>query len=305
MNLDQFERQRLDLFHKNGFSGESRWITDIRGRRTYMIVRGEGDCPTILVHGGLSQAGEWALLAGHLPGFVIIPDRPGCGLSYRMDYRRTDYRREAASWLHDLVEGVGANQVDLIGNSMGGFFAMCFALAHPDRVRRLIFAGAPASLDRPIPLFMRLWGNAFTGPLMARSGLTLPRDVEVLRRRVFASFLVAKPDRIPFDLLDVSLASMRIPGAELTSRSILRSCVDMRGWKTEMMMREELSHLDVPTLFLWGDRDAFAPPTSGQDMAASMPDARITIIGDAGHLPYIDQPKAVSREIRLFLQDAR
>lgn len=52
-----------------------------------------------MIHGGLSEASEWSLLAGKLPGRVIIPDRPGCGLSYPIDYRGVDYRQAAADWL--------------------------------------------------------------------------------------------------------------------------------------------------------------------------------------------------------------
>ncbi len=84
-----FERDRLALFAHYDFEGESRWISDREGRHTYMIDRGEGRCPTVLVHGGLSEASEWSLLAGRLPGHVIIPDRPTapgtpcCGRSSR------------------------------------------------------------------------------------------------------------------------------------------------------------------------------------------------------------------------------
>jgi len=82
-------------------------VTDRAGKRTYMIGRGEGPCPTMLVHGGLSQASEWSLLAGRLAGHVLIPDRPGCGLSYPIDYREADYRQAATGWLLELVDGLG------------------------------------------------------------------------------------------------------------------------------------------------------------------------------------------------------
>ena len=148
VDLSTFERKRLALFARYGFAGESRWVTDREGRTTYMIGRGEGPCPTLLIHGGLSEASEWALLAGRMPGHVIIPDRPGCGLSQPSDYRGVDYRKAADSWLRGLVDGIGTEQVDLVGNSMGGFFAMAFALAHPDRVRRLILPGSESPSRR-------------------------------------------------------------------------------------------------------------------------------------------------------------
>ncbi len=71
----------------------------------------------------------------------------------------------------------------------------------------------------------------------------------------------------------------------------------MRGWRRQLMMRDDLAKLPVPTLFLWGDKDVFAPPSSGQDMAARMRNARIEVIPDAGHLPHLDRPDTVARHI--------
>jgi abhydrolase domain-containing protein 6 len=300
----QFEEQRLAMFANHGFDGESRWVTDRQGRRTYLIARGEGPCPTVLIHGGLSQAGEWGTFAGHLPGPVVIPDRPGCGLSYPIDYAGTDYRAEAAAWVRDLVDGLGADQVDLVGNSMGGYFAMAFALAHPDRVRRLAFLGAPAGLDRTVPLFLRLWGHPVLGRLMGALGMLTPSDPELVRKRIFASFLVARPETVPADLLEITTTSMAIPGTLRTSSSILRHVLDLGGWRKRLMMRDALAGLDVPTLFVRGDRDAFAPPASAHDMAARMADARVEVIHNAGHLPYIDDPEAVARAVTAFLPGA-
>lgn len=149
--LSVFEEHRLALLARYGFEGESRWVVDRQGRRTYTIGRGEGPCPTVLVHGGLSHAGEWHSLAGRLPGQVIIPDRPGCGLSYPIDYLGVDYRRAAADWLLDLADGIDCDRVDLVGNSMGGFFCIAFAVAHPERVLAWSWWGRPQVSTGPSP----------------------------------------------------------------------------------------------------------------------------------------------------------
>jgi 4,5:9,10-diseco-3-hydroxy-5,9,17-trioxoandrosta-1(10),2-diene-4-oate hydrolase len=61
-------------------------------------------------------------------------------------YCSVDYRSAAADWVLDLVESIEAERIDLVGNSMGGYFAMAFAIAHPERVRRLVLLGAPVGL---------------------------------------------------------------------------------------------------------------------------------------------------------------
>jgi pimeloyl-ACP methyl ester carboxylesterase len=297
--LRRFERARLELFARDGFDGESRWIADRKGRCTYVIGRGDGPHPTLLIHGGLSQAGEWSLLAGRLPGHVLIPDRPGCGLSYPIDYRGVDYRAAAAEWLRDLIDGIGADQVDLVGNSTGGFFSMVFAIAHPHRVRRLALVGAPAGLHREVPLFVRLWGSPIAGPLIGKLKITNP---ETLRKQIFARLLVAHPERVPRDFLETTIAAAAIPGVDRTAYTMLRAQITLRGWRSELMLSDEMARLPVPTLFLWGEADAFAPPSRGRDVAARMADARMVAIPDAGHLPWLDRPDTIATALSEFLQ---
>lgn len=54
----------------------------------------------------------------------------------------------------------------------------------------------------------------------------------------------------------------------------------------------------APTRFVWGERDAFAPPASGRDLARRMPRARFVEVQDTGHLPWLDDPESVVRAIR-------
>jgi pimeloyl-ACP methyl ester carboxylesterase len=71
------------------------------------------------------------------------------------------------------------------------------------------------------------------------------------------------------------------------------------------MLRDDMAHLPVPTLFLWGGADAFAPPLRGQDVAARMPNARFEVMPDTGHLPHVDRPDTVAAAINRFLAHPR
>jgi pimeloyl-ACP methyl ester carboxylesterase len=301
MDLATFERERVALFARNGFEGKSRWVTDREGRRTYAIGRGEGACPTMLVHGGLSQGSEWSLMAGLLPGHVIIPDRPGCGLSYPIDYRKLDFRQTAADWMLDLLDGFGSEQVDLVGNSMGGFFSIVFARAHPDRVRRLVLVGAPPALERRFrgPFFMRLIGNPIAGPLIAKLKITDPEK----DRKVFSN-LVAHPEALPLDVLETDMAAMAIPGVGRSAYTMVRAMSTLRGFRRDVVIGDDLAELAVPTLFLLGDTDPFLSASGGRQVAAGMPDARFEIVPDAGHVVQLDRPETVAASITEFLAHA-
>jgi pimeloyl-ACP methyl ester carboxylesterase len=249
------------------------------------------------VHGGVGFTIEWAEIAAHLDSRVVIPDRPGFGLSYPHDYRRVDYRADAARWLLELADGLGAAQIDLVAGSMGGFFAIAFAAAHPDRVRRLILSGSPGGLFPKIGLFLQLWATPGIGALISRIKF---RDTETLRKRMFGSYLV-HPDRLPPDLLEVALAGINLPGTSDTNRAILQAVATLRGWRPEMRLDDTLTALKVPTLLVWGANDQLAPANVARDLAGRMSDAKLAVIDDAGHIPHLDQPAAVAQAVNRFL----
>jgi pimeloyl-ACP methyl ester carboxylesterase len=106
---------------------------------------------------------------------------------------------------------------------------------------------------------------------------------------------------VPLDFLQTMSTAAAIPGADRAAYSLLRSFTTLRGVRPKMMLGDAMTDLPVPTLFLWGDADAFAPPSRGREVAARMPDARFEILRDAGHLPYVDWPDAVAGAINGFL----
>lgn len=301
MSPEMFEEKRRSVFRSFGFEGEVRWLQDgSPGRRTYALIRDRGTMPTVLVHGGLAEASVWAPVAGRLEGTVVIVDRPGCGLSSPIDYRGVDYRKHAADWLSGVLDGLGAPSANLVGNSMGGFFCMAFAAAHPERVSRLVLPGAPAGLDQKLPLFLRLWGNPILGRLI---GAMTFKNIEQLRSRVFAS-LVAHPERLADELLAIALESASLPGVGLTSRTLLGAVSTLAGWRPELLMRDPMSGLDVPTLFAWGERDQFAPPESGRALAGRMSAGALEVLPDVGHMPQLEAPERIADLVNGFCRDA-
>jgi pimeloyl-ACP methyl ester carboxylesterase len=304
MDAARFERDRLALFARNGFDAESRWLDDGSGRKTYALVReGDGNAErptTLVIHGGLAEAAVWYELAQHLPGKVVIPDRPGHGLSYAMDYTGVDYRKDAVAWMLHLVDALGERQVDLVGNSMGGYFCIVFALAHPERVRRLAIVGAPAGADRELPLFLRLWGRPVIGNLIS-SMMGAMKNAEDLRTKVLAP-MVARPERIATDAIEVMHRAGGKPGWHVMARSMIRAVSDLGGWRSDMSIRDELARLSIPTHFLWGDEDNFAPRSSGEDLARRMPRASFELLDNAGHLPQLDVPETLGKSIAHFFR---
>ena len=213
------------------------------------------------------------------------------------DYHQVNFRTDAARWLLELADGLDVEQMDLVANSMGGFFAIAFATAHPARVRRLVLSGSPGGLFQRIGLLLQLWATPGIGALISRMRF---RDRETLRKRLFGSYLV-HPERVATDLLDVALVGINLPGTAETNRAILQAVATVRGWRREMRLDDALASLAVPTRFVWGDRDQLCNASVAQACVARMSAASLHVIADAGHIPHLDQPDAVAAVINDFL----
>ena len=235
----------------------------------------------LLLHGGLSQAGEWALIAGKLPGRLVIPDWPGCGLSDPVGIRRVGLRSFGVQWLAAVVDALGADQVDIVGSSTGGYFGLVFALAHPDRVRRLVQVGAPPGLRRTAPVVFRLFATPGLGSSLLRRQ---PRDAEANRTKV-CSNLVAHPERIPLDMLDHDLEAMALPNAVESAVDFSRALVHpITGLRRQVLIDHDLALLTVPTLCLWGTDDNFVKPETVTQTLQRAAAIRLRAVDDAGHL---------------------
>jgi pimeloyl-ACP methyl ester carboxylesterase len=297
-----FETRRLAFFAKCGVTMTPRRLRDREGRSLYAMENRTDGAPFIVIHGGGDDASEWASLLPHLASDRrwIVVDRPGHGLSYKLDYTGVAYRRAAAQYVGDLLDGLALERASFVGNSMGGYFSLCFALEQPQRVTRLILLGAPAGIDRWVPPFLRLlglrWVNRAIFAMMANP------TPETMREKVFRHLLVANPDRVPDEFLQLEIAASQLPGAVRAWRTLLESVVGLRGFRRRCYIRDDVRRLPTPTTFVWGDRDAFAPPASGGELASQMPHARLVTIAGAGHLPWFDEPGPCARAVNEALE---
>lgn len=271
---------------------------------TQVLELGTGS-PLLLVHGAFSDAFVWVPILPELARNrrVLAVDLPGHGLADPFDYTGVDLLELARTFLHDILDGLELRAVDLVANSMGGLFSVVFAIDNPGRVSRLVLVGAPAGVHRAVPLQLRVPLAAFRlpliGPSLARFATShLTRDGN---RKFWAKVLVTRPEHLSDELLDEDVAqARRNAGSHL---SLGRCLGDIRGLRRRLILGERWQALEVPTLFLWGERDAFfGGPEQGEALAARNSNLRVIRIADTRHIPWIDDPERVVGEIERFLE---
>jgi pimeloyl-ACP methyl ester carboxylesterase len=306
----RFERAQEAAFAEAGLHLSSRFVEIPEPHLQVRVNELGGGDPVLLIHGGNSVGASWIPLLAPLAAEhrLIVPDRPGCGLTAHFDYRGVDLRQHGVELIRSLLDALGEERVAIVGNSMGGYFALAFALADPDRVSRLGLIGEPANAEGAPRLFHRLVGTRGVNSLLYKGPLKPPKNAAEVRAGFAKSKLVADPGR-PSDVLCECLAAgARIPGATTSWTTMVEQIFAPAGWglwaKDTLgthKLAPELARLDQPTLFLWGEKDPLGAPSVGQSLADLMPNARLEVVADAGHLPWLDQPKICSDALLEFL----
>jgi pimeloyl-ACP methyl ester carboxylesterase len=268
------------------------------GGATQVVEAGSGS-PLFFVHGGFGQMTEflplWPQLVDRFR--LLAVDRPGHGLADPYDFRGVDTVALGATFLREALDALELERAVLVANSMGGRWALELALRDPRRVERLILVGAPAGscAKLPLPLLALRWPLART--VMDR----IFRDAEPDGvREFFGKILVAQPERLSDELLVATAAGQRRQHASMLS--FASRVIGYRSINPALVIGDAWKRLEVPVHLVWGDADAFDPPSSGEAIAARLPaGGELTVIPGAGHLAWLDEPEAVTRAIERAL----
>ena len=285
------EAGRRALLRWAGVDAERRRLA-WSGGTTETIEAGEGR-DALLVHGGLSDAGAWVPLLGHLEGIrAIAVDLPGHGLADPWDYGREPIVETGVRFLGEVLDALGAERLPIVASSMGALFAVHLALRSPERVERLVVVGAPAGSSRHLPIIYRslVWpivGSVMRGR-MARADVD---DARWIHRHV----LVAHPGHLGVTFLASGAAMSRRNVA--SHATLVASAFRPLGLAPSLVLDGRWRDLETPVTFVWGERDALDGPARGRDIAAGLADASFVEIPDAGHLPWLDRPDEVAEII--------
>jgi pimeloyl-ACP methyl ester carboxylesterase len=230
--------------------------------------------PVVLLHGTSASLHTWEGWAAGLRGQrrVITFDLPGFGLTGPAP--DADYRLEAhVRHVLAVLDHLGVERCVLGGNSLGGAIAWAVAAQHPERVERLVLvdaAGYPVP-STSVPIGFRLARSPVLAPLMNN---LLPRGmVESSVRNVFG-----QPERVTPELVDRYFAMAVRAG----NRKALIQRMSLPRWAADVSV---LKTLRQPTLILWGARDRLIPLAAGERFDADIPDSRLVVFDDLGHVP--------------------
>jgi 3-oxoadipate enol-lactonase len=175
-----------------------------------------------------------------------------------------------------------ANDAVLIGNGFGGTVALAFALAHPERIAKLVVSDAAAAFpDEGKKQFAAMAAKVAEGGLGAIA--------EIAAKRVFSpAYLAAHPDLIE-ERKKVLMA--------IEPKAFQAACKILQEADLEPL----LHRLQTPTLVVCGELDQATPPALNKAIAAKIKGAKYVELPGCGHCPPLEQPEAFVTAIKGFV----
>jgi pimeloyl-ACP methyl ester carboxylesterase len=252
--------------------------------------------PVVLVHG---LGGQWQNWLENIPRLaqdrrVVAMDLPGFGLTPEPEGDEGITITRYGRWVNELCDRLGLEDIDLVGNSMGGYIAAEVAIQFPQRVARLVLVSAAGIssaevLEAPILTFGRV-ATALASNAAARYRQLASRPIA----RHLSLALVARHPRLlkPDLAYEGFFKGAGKPGFD----DALRASLDYD-------FRDRLSDVKVPTLIVWGERDSIIPVRDADEFERLIDDSRKVVMEDCGHIPMAERPNAFNEVLVDFLAE--
>jgi pimeloyl-ACP methyl ester carboxylesterase len=246
--------------------------------KLYYEVHGDGPVTVVLAHG---RSGGHLVWWKQVPTLskryrVVTFDHRGFGLSQDTT---GEFRAAFASDLAGLLDHLNIQSAYLVGQSMGGWTILSYAVANPHRVAGLVMADTSGGLADPAVLAeYRRKGPSPTDPAERGLGPTFrKRDAD-------GAFLYRQ------------IGAMNPPAPE----SLMSLLLSDNG-----PTAVDVKKLKCKTLFIVGEDDPTVTPKIAKMCARIFPKASIKVIPKAGHSVYFERPKLFNSLIIDFIDNGR
>lgn len=186
-----------------------------------------------------------------------------------------------------LLDGLGIRKAYVLGHSLGGFIAQELALARPELVEKLILASTTYGGPNVIPI--------------------TPEALEVLTKR----------DGDPVELVQRGIQVACAPGFAERHPEIVQELLQYRltnpvppaQYQAQVMAgathnaEDRVHRITCPVLVLFGEHDKVVPPGNAELLARKLPNARVKILPNVGHVFPVEDPEATVQAILEFLEE--
>jgi pimeloyl-ACP methyl ester carboxylesterase len=254
------------------------------GQKIHYLEAGSGPA-VILLHGLGGDATNWAqtlpVLATHY--HVFAPDQIGFGKS---DKPFIDYRVSTlVDFLDEFCTRLGIGKASVVGNSLGGWTALAFTLAHADKVDRLILVDSAGYSSARLG-----------GPKPSRDALRTLNASTLDGDRTLMRLIFYHQQMISDGFVRAAFASKMQKNDGYTVDQFIESIV-----REEDVVDGKLGAIKAPTLIVWGREDRLIGLATAKALGEDISGAKTVILDECGHVPHIECAAPFNKALSDFL----
>ena len=193
-----------------------------------------------------------------------------------------------SGFIFDFLQAIDVkDKICIVGHSLGGYIALQFAFENKDLVEKLVLVDPSGKLDGPTPL-LSSYRDAANEPIPILKYEKL--------KKVFEGMYSLSSALLPM-VVGIFLDTIEKPGALYAFNYAFDDSTG-KGIGSDRLKVIE----DIPCLIIWGANDnLISPKEYAEKFLRDLPNARLEIIPDAGHAPFIEKTAIVYEKIRTFL----
>jgi aminoacrylate hydrolase len=254
---------------------------DNHGATIHYELLGSGP-PLLMIAGIASDSGSWAPLNPLLADrhrLIFIDNRGSGRTKAPIPFSLANMAGDCIA----LLDHLGIDQVDILAHSMGGIVAHHIAVAHPERVKRLVTMTSGAEITQKAIAFFDDMSQLYF-------------ELQPMRWfRLLYQWLFSEPFFTPDNVRAASIASALYPYRQ-SPENFAAQYAAIRDH-----VPQDVSRIACPVLAIDADLDIFVPTTLVRAVHAPIPNCRFETIPDAAHSIHWEQPEAVAKLVRAFL----
>ena len=277
---------------KIAYANDASKFIEIDGMQVHYRDEGKG-FPIVLLHGTASSLHTWDDWSKELlkTNRVIRMDLPAFGLTG--PNKTADYSIKAyTSFLNDLLTKLHVEKFYLAGNSLGGNIAWNYAAEHPDKVEKLVLldaSGLPTNKSQPA--IFKMAKTPFLNSLFLY--VTPKFFIKKNMEEVYAD-----GSKITDELVTrYHKMALRVGNRQAF---IDRAKTDFKlGSKANY---NKLKRINTSTLLIWGAQDNWIPLDNGKRMDSILPNSKLVVLENSGHVPMEENPQESFAFLNEFLK---
>lgn len=264
----------------------------INGQQIAFFRQGKGEA-ILFVHGITTYSFIWQKIVPFFENYeVLAVDLPGCGASEK-NLNESFSIENHAKTLNQLTDELGINKFHFVGHDVGGGIGQIFAVNYPDKLLSLTLINSVAYDFWPVQPIIAM-RTPFIRQL-AMATLDMGTLKLIIQRGLYHK------ERLTPELVAQFWAPMKTKQGR---KAFLHFASSLNN-KHLVKITDKLRKLDLPTLIIRGDADAFLSGDIATKLAEEIPNARLLHIPTGNHFIQVDEPEIVAQALITFFTDIK